>query len=295
MRWRPLRDLKFCCGADKGKIWQTKQTDKHVVPETKNKKAKFKEHMKRLDGKIALVTGAGAGIGRATANAIAEEGAFVYATDVNGETAEETAAALNAKGLAAQAMTVDVSRGQDVTHFVRTVEADKGKLDVVVNNAGINVREDLRRMSNADWETLREVNLDGVFRIARDTFPLMQASGAASLINIASILAHQPMRQVGAYAASKGAVASLTRALAVEYASFGIRVNTVSPGFIETELTKRMRRNPHVSKALMERTPLRRYGTPEDVAKVIVFLASDDAGYVSGADIIVDGGTTAGV
>lgn len=251
--------------------------------------------MKRLEGKIALVTGAGAGIGQATANLFAEEGAFVYVTDINNETADQTVAALKEKGLSTEAMTLDVSRGQDVTHFVNKVTKDQGRLDVVVNNAGIHVREDFRHMSNAQWESLREVNLDGVVRIARDTFPLMQAAKTASLINIASILGHQPMRQVAAYAASKGAVASLTRALAGEYAGFGIRVNTVSPGFIETDLTKRMRRNPHVFKALVERTPLGRFGTPDDVARVILFLASDESAYVTGADIIVDGGTTAGV
>lgn len=251
--------------------------------------------MTQLDGKIALVTGAGAGIGLATANLLAGRGAFVYVTDVNGETADEAVAKLSEQGYNARAMTVDVSRGQDVLHCIRTIETEHGRLDIVVNNAGINVREDMRHMSDAQWVALREVNLDGVVRIARDTFPLMQAAKTASLINIASILGHQPMRQVAAYAASKGAVQSLTRALAVEYASFGIRVNTVSPGFIETELTKRMRRNPHVFKALIERTPLRRFGTPEDVANVIAFLASDDAAYVTGTDIVVDGGTTAGV
>lgn len=251
--------------------------------------------MTRLQGKTALVTGAGAGIGRATAYRFAAEGAFVYVTDVNGETAEETVAALRENGHEGEAMTVDVSRGQDVTHCIRRIADERGRLDVVVNNAGINVREEFRHMSDAQWESLRDVNLDGVVRIARDTFALMQASKNASLINVASILGHQPMRQVAAYAASKGAVQALTRALAVEYASFGIRVNTVSPGFIETALTTRMRRNPHVNKALMERTPLRRFGTPDEVANVILFLASDDAAYVSGADIIVDGGTTAGV
>lgn len=251
--------------------------------------------MRRLQDKIALVTGAGAGIGRATAALFASEGAYVFATDVNGEAAEETVALLRDQGHDGEAMTVDVSRGQDVTQCIRRVTDEQGRLDVVVNNAGINVREEFRHMSDAQWESLRDVNLDGVVRIARDTFPLMQAANGASLINIASILGHQPMRQVAAYAASKGAVQALTRALAVEYASFGIRVNTVSPGFIETALTTRMRRNPHVNKALMERTPLRRFGTPEDVANVILFLASDEAAYVSGADIIVDGGTTAGV
>lgn len=250
--------------------------------------------MKRLEGKIALVTGAGAGIGRAVAQCFAGEGAFVYVSDVNGETAREVAREILAAGHSGEAMTLDVSRGQDVTHMVRKITQDKARLDIVVNNAGLNVREDFRHLSDDAWEKIREVNLDGVVRIARDTFPLMKAAGAASLINVSSLMGHQPIRQVAAYAATKGAVAALTRALAVEYAAFGIRVNAVAPGFIETALTERVLKNPFVNKSLLERTPMRRFGTGEDVARAALFFASDDSAYVTGTELLVDGGMAAG-
>lgn len=251
--------------------------------------------MGRLSGKIAAVTGAGAGIGLAIAELFAAEGAHVYVTDVDGETAAKAAADLSAKGLSAAAMTVDVSRGQDVSHLFRTIAAEKGKLDVLVSNAGLNVRADFRHLSDVDWTRIREVNLDGVVRVARDGFELLKASGAGSLVNIASLMGHQPVRQVAAYAATKGAVAALTRALAIEYAPYGIRVNTVSPGFIETALTERVLKNQFTSKALLERAPLRRFGTPADVAKAALFFASDDSSYVTGAELLVDGGMAAGL
>ena len=250
--------------------------------------------MGRLDGKVALVTGAAVGIGHAIAQLFAEEGAHVYLGDINGAGAETAAAALVENGLKATPVTVDVTRGQDVTQMFRTIAAG-GRLDIVASNAGINVRSDFRHLSDADWVRMREVNLDGVVRIARDAFPLLQASGRGSIVNIASIMGHRGLRQLAGYSATKGAVLALTRALAVEYAPFGIRVNTVSPGFVETALTERVLRMPAIKKALVDQTPMRRLGETREIAKAVLFLASDDASYVTGAELAVDGGMSAGL
>jgi meso-butanediol dehydrogenase / (S,S)-butanediol dehydrogenase / diacetyl reductase len=249
--------------------------------------------MNRLQGKVVLVTGAGAGIGRAIARVFAGEGAHIYVSDVNGQTAADTVDAINALGHAATALTLDVSRGQDVAAAFRAIEAGHTKLDCIVNNAGLNVRGDFRHMSDADWVTIREVNLDGVVRIARDGFPLLKASGQGSLINLASIMGHRGLRQLAGYAATKGAVSALTRALAVEYAPFGIRVNALAPGFIETKLTGQVLRNPAIANALIEQTPMKRFGTPEDIARAALFFASDDSAFVTGAELAVDGGMAA--
>jgi NAD(P)-dependent dehydrogenase (short-subunit alcohol dehydrogenase family) len=249
--------------------------------------------MKRLEGRIALVTGAASGIGRATARLFAEEGAHVYLADVDGAGAEEATAELVRAGLVAQAITADVSLGQDVTAMFRAVEKRHGRLDVLVNNAGLNVRGDFRHLSDADWARIREVNLDGVVRVARDGFALLKASSRGSLINVASIMAHRGLRQLTAYSATKGAVTALTRGLAVEYAPFGIRVNALCPGFVHTALTARALKNPAIEKALVEATALRRLGQPEEIARAALFLASDEASYITGAELAVDGGMSA--
>jgi NAD(P)-dependent dehydrogenase (short-subunit alcohol dehydrogenase family) len=247
----------------------------------------------RLEGRIALVTGAAAGIGLGIARAFAAEGAHVVLADIDGSAASSAASALLADGSKAEAIACDVSRGQDVSAMLRDVAGRQGRLDVIVNNAGLNVRGDFRHLSDADWVRIREVNLDGVVRVARDGFDLLRASAAGSLINVSSIMAGRGLRQLAAYSATKGAVTALTRALAVEYAPFGIRVNALAPGFVETALTARALKNPLFSKALIDQTPMRRFGTPEDIAGAALFFASDDSRFVTGAELAVDGGMSA--
>jgi NAD(P)-dependent dehydrogenase (short-subunit alcohol dehydrogenase family) len=246
-----------------------------------------------LAGKIAVVTGAGNGIGEAMARVFAAEGAFVYVTDMDGSAAEKVAADLMSQGLAASALAVDVTRGQDVVQLMRTIKAGHGRIDVLVNNAGLNVLSDVRNMTDADWVRLREVNLDGVFRIARDGFELLRASGKGSLVNVASIMGNRGIRPLAAYSATKGAVAALTRGLAVEYAPFNIRVNTLAPGYVETKLTQRALKLPQFRQALIDKTPMRRFGAAEEMARAALFLASDDASYVTGSELVVDGGMSA--
>jgi NAD(P)-dependent dehydrogenase (short-subunit alcohol dehydrogenase family) len=246
--------------------------------------------MRRLEDKIALVTGAGAGIGRAIAETFAHEGAHVAVADIDGDAAKETAEAIVKSNGAATAHTVDVTDTPQVQALMAAISESHGRLDVLVNNAGVGERSDFRHISDEAWDRVWKVNLDGTVRCAREAFELLRASGKASVINLSSIMSAKHTRQMAVYSATKGAVSALSRSLAVEYAPYGIRVNTLLPGYVETALIGRYISNPMIAKGLLAQTPLRRFGTPEDIANAALFLASDEAAYITGAALNVDGG-----
>jgi NAD(P)-dependent dehydrogenase (short-subunit alcohol dehydrogenase family) len=246
--------------------------------------------MRRLEDKIALVTGGGAGIGRAIAETFAREGAKVMIADRDGDAAKEVADAIVKSNGAAAAHEVDVTDTAQVKKLMEEIGVAHGRLDVLVNNAGVGERGDFRHLSDEAWERVWSVNLDGTVRCAREAFDLLKASGKASIINLSSIMATKHTRQMAVYSATKGAVSALSRSLAVEYAPYGIRVNTLLPGYVETALIGRYLSNPMIAKALLTQTPLRRFGTPQDIANAALFLASDEAAYITGASLNVDGG-----
>jgi NAD(P)-dependent dehydrogenase (short-subunit alcohol dehydrogenase family) len=246
--------------------------------------------MRRLEDKIALVTGGGAGIGRAIAETFAREGAFVVVADRDGEAAKQAAEAIVMANGAASSHEVDVTDTAQVKSLMQAIDEAHGRLDVLVNNAGVGERADFRHLSDETWDRVWKTNLDGTVRCAREAFDLLKASGNASVINLSSIMASKHTRQMAVYSATKGAVSALSRSLAVEYAPYGIRVNTLLPGYVETALIGRYLSNPMIAKALLTQTPLRRFGTPQDIANAALFLASDEAAYITGAALNVDGG-----
>lgn len=246
--------------------------------------------MRRLEDKVALITGGGAGIGHAIAETFAREGASVIVADRDGEAANEVAQAIVRSNGAASAHEVDVTDTPQVKALMSAIDEAYGRLDVLVNNAGVGERSDFRHLSDEAWDKVWKTNLDGTVRCAREGFDLLKVSGKASIINLSSIMASKHTRQMAVYSATKGAVSALSRSLAVEYAPYGIRVNTLLPGYVETALIGRYLSNPMIAKALLTQTPLRRFGTPQDIANAALFLASDEAAYITGAALNVDGG-----
>jgi NAD(P)-dependent dehydrogenase (short-subunit alcohol dehydrogenase family) len=246
--------------------------------------------MGRLEGRIALITGAGNGLGLAMARLFASEGAFVHVSDRDGEAAEEAVTAINAAGWQAGSHRLDVTSAPEIDAVIAAIASIHGKLDILVNNAGNLVRADFRHTDDAAWESVLNPHLWGTIRVTRAALPLLQKSGNAAIVNLSSIMAVQHARQLSAYSTAKAAIAGLSRSLAVELAPYGIRVNYLCPGFIPTAMTGRYTENPLMAKALLAQMPMRRFGTPEEVARVALFLASDDSAYTTGEGIMVDGG-----
>ncbi|MEX3924222.1 SDR family oxidoreductase [Paraburkholderia sp. BR10936] len=255
--------------------------------------------MNRLAGKVALVTGAGRGIGAAIARAFAAEGAAVVLAELDGATAVATAREIaNAyEGARTLAVQTDVTQPASVRAAVQEAQRAFGPVDVLVNNAGINVFADPLTMTDDDWRRCFAVDLDGVWNGCRAVLPGMVERCAGSIINIASTHAFQIIPGCFPYPVAKHGVIGLTRALGIEYAPKNVRVNAIAPGYIETQLTHdwwNAQPDPEAArKATLELPPMKRIGRPEEVAMTAVFLASDEAPFINASCITIDGGRTA--
>jgi 3-oxoacyl-[acyl-carrier protein] reductase len=244
--------------------------------------------MGRIDGKIAVVTGAARGIGRAIAEELAREGADLALCDVKEEWLAETAAAVRAAGRRVLCLGVDVSQSAPVNAAVGRVLAEFGRLDILVNNAGITRDGLLVRMSDEDWDAVLSVNLRGAFLFSRAVAKPMMKQRGGCIVNIASIIGLIGNAGQCNYAASKAGVIALTKSCAKELASRNIRANAIAPGFIESKMTEVL--SEEVRQEMLATIPAKRFGKPADVAKAVLFLASEDAAYVTGQVVNVSGG-----
>ena len=253
--------------------------------------------LKRLEGKVAVITGAGAGIGRASALLFAREGAAVMIADLESEAGEETVAQIRREGGVAASVQVDVSESVDVERMVRTTVESFGRIDVLFNNAGVNFPATVVDITEEAWQRSLDVNLKGVMLGCRHAIPEMLKTGGGSIINTASMLGLVASPRQAPYSAAKGAVVMLTRQVAIDYAQQNIRVNCLCPSEVNTEMNRRFIEqspNPRAElRRVLARIPLDRMAEPEEIASAALFLASDDSSYITGVALPVDGGLTA--
>ena len=252
--------------------------------------------MDRLANKTAVVTGAADGIGQAIARAMASEGAHVFLGDIDDAKGQAFTAELTSSGLAATYVHCDVSVESDIAGLIARAVDDTSRLDILVNNAAIAIGGmPVHEMTDEQWHRLIAVNLTSVFRGCKYALPHMIAQNSGAIVNMASAQGHIGLDGWTAYAGAKGAVMAMTRQMAVEFGPHNVRVNSISPGTINTPMNEKLvaELGGNLSKAWVKMHPLGRIGTPAEVAEAAVYLASDAAGFTTGIDLRVDGGLTA--
>ena len=242
----------------------------------------------RLKDKVALITGGARGIGQAIAMTFAKEGADIVVADVNLEVAQKTASEIESLGRKALALEMDVTNYDLVEAGINKILDKMGKVDILVNNAGITKDNLVLRMSGAEWDAVINVNLKGTFNCIKAVSRPMVKQRSGRIISIASIIGLMGNPGQANYAASKAGIIALTKTIAKELASRNINANAVAPGFIQTEMTAKLPED--IKKRMLEAIPLAKLGTPQDVANVCLFLASDESSYITGQTITIDGG-----
>jgi len=239
-------------------------------------------------GKTALITGSARGIGKAIAERLAADGARIVISDIMAESAEATAEGLRSRGIEAVAIAANVANKDDAVKLINTAVTEHASLDIVVNNAGITRDTLMVRMSESDWDSVIDVNLKGAFLVTQAAAKIMMKQRSGRIVNISSVVGRMGNAGQTNYAASKAGLIGLTKSAARELATRGVTVNAIAPGFIQTAMTDQM---PEAAREKLSGSiPMKRLGTPEDVAAVVAFLASEDASYITGQVIGVDGG-----
>lgn len=250
-----------------------------------------------LSGRVALVTGAASGIGLAVARRLAQAGALVALGDVDSEGAKEAARDIEGEGAQALAVALDVADADSALEAVQDVQSRWGPIDVLVNNAGVGTAGTILTTTPTEWDRMMTINVKGIFHVCRAAVPAMMARRRGVIINISSVAATVGLKDRAAYSASKGAVLALTRAMQADWLEYGIRVNAVLPGTIESPWVTRItadQADPSAAREQMaQRQPIQRMGTTQEIADVVRFLASDEASFVWGAAWTADGGLTA--
>jgi NAD(P)-dependent dehydrogenase (short-subunit alcohol dehydrogenase family) len=248
---------------------------------------------KKLQERVAIITGASKGLGRAMALALAEAGAKLALVSRNLEQLKETAGAVRKFGADAEVFTADVTDEQQVRRLESSIHERFGMAQILINNAGINIRKPVTEFTLEEWRQVMDTNLTGPFLMSRSFVPQMKGQGYGRIINLTSIMSHVALPGRAAYAASKTALLGFTRALALELAPEGITVNGISPGPIATEMNVPIQQNPEANRQFIAKIPLGRWGKPEEIGSLAVYLCSEEASFVTGTDFLIDGGWTA--